>query len=72
MGEGGSSSRSPDFLALNQSTNYSGCQENVPIAERFFATTLMPPFFFRNIIVKRQSQLRINFHARFRKYVKII
>jgi hypothetical protein len=28
---------------------YSGCQKNVPIAERFFATTLMPPSFFRNI-----------------------
>ncbi|MGD1986442.1 MAG: hypothetical protein PVF30_08150, partial [Desulfobacterales bacterium] len=28
--------------------NYSGCQKNVPIAERFFATTLMPPSFFRN------------------------
>ena len=25
---------------------YSGCQKNVPIAERFFATTLMPPSFF--------------------------
>jgi hypothetical protein len=30
---------------------YSGCQKNVPIAERFFATTLMPPSFFRNIIM---------------------
>jgi hypothetical protein len=30
-------------------TIYSGCQKNVPIAERFFATTLMPPSFFRNI-----------------------
>jgi hypothetical protein len=30
---------------------YSGCQKNVAIAERFFATTLMPPSFFRNIIM---------------------
>jgi hypothetical protein len=30
---------------------YSGCQKNVPIAQRFFATTLMPPSFFRNIIM---------------------
>jgi hypothetical protein len=30
---------------------YSGCQKNVPIAERFFVTTLMPPSFFRNIIM---------------------
>jgi hypothetical protein len=29
--------------------SYSGCQKNVPMAERFFATTLMPPSFFRNI-----------------------
>jgi hypothetical protein len=28
---------------------YSGCQKDVPIAEHFFATTLMPPSFFRNI-----------------------
>jgi hypothetical protein len=54
MGEGGSSARSPDFLAFNQSTNYSGCQKNVPIAERFFATTLMPPFrHSRKYLVKR-------------------
>jgi hypothetical protein len=30
---------------------YSGCQKNVPIAERFFATTLMPPSFFRIIFM---------------------
>jgi hypothetical protein len=30
---------------------YSGCQKNVAIAVRFFATTLMPPSFFRNIIM---------------------
>jgi hypothetical protein len=30
---------------------YSGCQKNVPIAERFFATTLMPPSFYRNIMM---------------------
>ena len=30
---------------------YSGCQKKVPIAGRFFATTLMPPSFFRNIIM---------------------
>jgi hypothetical protein len=28
---------------------YSGCQKSVSVAERFFATTPMPPFFFRNI-----------------------
>ncbi|MGD2098533.1 MAG: enoyl-CoA hydratase-related protein [Desulfobacterales bacterium] len=30
---------------------YSRCQKDVPIAERFFATTLMPPSFFRNILM---------------------
>jgi hypothetical protein len=30
---------------------YSGCQKNVPIAGRFFVTTLMPPSYFRNIIM---------------------
>jgi hypothetical protein len=30
---------------------YSGCQKNVPIAGRFFVTTLMPSSFFRNIIL---------------------
>jgi hypothetical protein len=30
---------------------YSGCQKNIPIAERFFVTTLMPSSFFRNIIM---------------------
>jgi hypothetical protein len=28
------------------SSGYRGCQKNVPIAERFFATTLMPPSLF--------------------------
>ena len=31
--------------------HYSGCQKNVPMAERFFSTTLMPPSFLRNIIM---------------------
>jgi hypothetical protein len=31
--------------------DYSGCQKNVPIAERFSAPTLMPPSFFGNIIL---------------------
>ena len=30
---------------------YSGCQKNVPIAGRFFATTLMPPSFYRNMMM---------------------
>jgi hypothetical protein len=29
-------------------SDYSGCQRNVPIAGRFFVTTLMPPSLFRN------------------------
>jgi hypothetical protein len=30
---------------------YSGCQKNVPIAERFFAKKLMPPSYFWNIMM---------------------
>jgi hypothetical protein len=30
---------------------YSGCQKNVPIAERFFATTLMPPAFLFGTLI---------------------
>jgi hypothetical protein len=37
------------FIVAMSKTIYSGCQKNVPIAERFFATTLMAPSFFRNI-----------------------
>jgi hypothetical protein len=38
---------------------YSGCQKNVPIAERFFATTLMPPSFFRNINMTSGIKFRV-------------
>ena len=37
------------LFAIKALNIYSGCQKNVPIAERFFATTLMPPSFFGNI-----------------------
>jgi hypothetical protein len=37
--------------ASNLLQSYRRCQKNVPIAERFFATTLMPPSFFRNILM---------------------
>jgi hypothetical protein len=30
---------------------YGGCQKNAPIAKRFFATTHLPPSFFRNIMM---------------------
>jgi hypothetical protein len=43
---------------------YSSCHKNVPIAERFFATTLMPPSFFWNINmtsgIKRGSAAILN------------
>ena len=39
------------FILCRNPHDYSGCQNNVPIAERYFATTLMPPSFFRNIMM---------------------
>jgi len=35
-----------EFQRFEFCSFYSGCQKNVPIAGRFFATTLMPPSFF--------------------------
>jgi hypothetical protein len=33
---------------------YSGCQKNVPMAERFFGTTLMPPTFFSECFYEKR------------------
>jgi hypothetical protein len=41
----------PSIAIVEKRGHYSGCQKNVPIAGRFFATTLMPPSFYRNILM---------------------
>jgi hypothetical protein len=58
----------PFHPAIFSLTTYSGCQKNVPIAEHFFATTLMPPSFFRNINMTSGINRRLQMPGCFFEY----
>jgi hypothetical protein len=52
---------------------YCGCQKDVPITERLFVTTPMPPSFFRNLIMTsgRNGNPSPFFRQKIGKYVNI-